>query len=118
ALDRAEAQLQSAQATLRQNEENYTRTAELERRKVSTTRQLDEAIAARDQARANVKLAEAEIEAAKLNLDYTVITAPVAGVSALESPPEGTLVQAQQTVLTTITQLDPAYVNFSFTDEE
>ncbi len=118
ALDRAEAQLQSAQATLRQNEENYIRTAELERRKVSTTRQLDEAIAARDQARANVKLAEAEIEAAKLNLDYTVINAPVAGVTALESPPEGSLVVAQQTVLTIINQLDPAYVNFSFTDEE
>jgi len=33
-------------------------------------------------------------------------------------PPEGTLVQAQQTVLTTITQLDPAYVNFTLTDSE
>lgn len=118
ALDRAEAQLLNAQATLRQNEENYTRTAELERRKVSTTRQLDEAIAARDQARASVKLAEAEIEAAKLNLDYTEINAPVAGVTALESPPEGTLVVAQQTILTVITQLEPAYVNFSFTNEE
>ena len=118
ALDRAEAQLQNAQATLRQNEENYTRTAELERRKVATERALDEAIAARDQARAAVKLAEAEIEAAKLNLDYTVVNAPVTGVSALESPPEATLILAQQTLLTTINQLEPAYVNFSFTDEE
>src|SRR5262249_48068388 len=32
--------------------------------------------------------------------------------------PEGSLVLAQQTILTTITQLDPAYVNFSFTDTE
>jgi membrane fusion protein (multidrug efflux system) len=42
----------------------------------------------------------------------------VAGVTRLLSPPEGTLVLAQQTILTTITQVDPAYVNFSFTDAE
>ena len=38
------------------------------------------------------------------------------GPTSLVSPPEGTLIQAQQTLLTTITQLDPAYVNFTFTD--
>jgi membrane fusion protein, multidrug efflux system len=118
ALSRAEAQLQQAQATLRQAEENFKRIEELSRRQVATERQLDEAIAARDQARASIHLAEAEINAAKLNLGYTVVNAPVTGVTALESPPVGTLIQAQQTVLTRITQLDPAYVNFSFTDEE
>ena len=40
------------------------------------------------------------------------------GPTSLVSPPEGTLIQAQQTLLTTITQLDPAYVNFTFTDSE
>ena len=69
----------------------------------------------RDQARASVSLAEAEIEGAKLNLGYTTVTAPAAGVTALQSPPVGALIQAQQTLLTVITQLDPAYVNFSFT---
>jgi membrane fusion protein (multidrug efflux system) len=118
ALSRAEAQLQQAQATLRQAEENFKRIEELSRRQVATERQLDEAIAARAQARASIQLAEAEINAAKLNLGYTVVNAPVSGVTALESPPVGTLIQAQQTVLTRITQLDPAYVNFSFTDEE
>jgi membrane fusion protein (multidrug efflux system) len=118
ALARGQAQLQQAQATLRQAEENYKRIQELERRQVATERQLDEAIAARDQARAAIHLAEAEIQAAKLNLGYTIVNAPVSGVTALTSPPVGTLIQAQQTLLTTITQLDPAYVNFSFTDEE
>jgi membrane fusion protein, multidrug efflux system len=118
ALARAEAQLQQAQATLRQAEENFKRIEELSRRAVATERQLDEAIAARDQARAAIALADAEIRAAKLNLGYTVVNAPATGVTALTSPPEGTLIQAQQTLLTQITQLDPAYVNFSFTDEE
>jgi membrane fusion protein (multidrug efflux system) len=118
AMSRAEAQLQQAQATLRQAETNFERVDELFRRGVSTARQRDDAIAARDQARASIALAEAEIAAAKLNLGYTVVNAPVAGVTALWSPPIGTLIQAQQTLLTTISQLDPAYVNFSYTDEE
>jgi membrane fusion protein (multidrug efflux system) len=80
--------------------------------------QLDEDRSQRDQARASVSLAEAEIDAAKLNLGYTTVTAPVAGVTALQSPSIGTLIQAQQTLLTIISQLDPAYVNFSFTDEQ
>lgn len=118
ALDRAEAQLEQARATLREAEENYTRIQQLQRRDFATGRQLDEATRVRDQARAAIKAAEAEIRSAKLNLGYTVVNAPVTGVTALTSPPEGSLVQAQQTLLTSITQLDPAYVNFSFTSEE
>jgi membrane fusion protein, multidrug efflux system len=118
ALDRAQAQLQQAQATLRQAEENFNRTEELFRRGVSTDVLLDEARARRDQARASVSLAEAEIDAAKLNLGYTTVSAPVTGVTALQSPAVGTLILAQQTLLTIISQLDPAYVNFSFTDEQ
>jgi membrane fusion protein (multidrug efflux system) len=118
AQTRAEAQLTDAQAKLRDAEDNFTRIEQLARRGVSTDVQLDQARAARDQARAGVQLAEAEVAGAKLNLGYTVVNAPIAGVTALQSPPVGTLVQAQQTLLTTITQLDPAYVNFSFTDEE
>jgi membrane fusion protein (multidrug efflux system) len=118
ALDRAEAQLQQAQAALRQAEDNFNRTEELFRRGVSTNVQLDEARVQRDQARASVSLAEAEMEEGKLNLGYTTVAAPATGVTALQSPPIGTLILAQQTLLTTITQLDPAYVNFSFTDEQ
>ena len=55
---------------------------------------------------------------AKLNLEFTVIKAPVKGPTSLVSPAEGTLIKAQDTLLTTITQLDPAYVNFTFTDSE
>ncbi|UVF17670.1 efflux RND transporter periplasmic adaptor subunit [Microvirga terrae] len=118
ALSRAEAQLLQAQAALRQAEENFNRIEPLARRGVSTDVQLEEARSQRDQARAGVQLAEAEVQNARLNLGYTTVTAPAAGITALESPPVGALIQAQQTLLTTISQLDPAYVNFSFTDEE
>ena len=118
AVTRAEAQLTQTQAALRQAEENFTRIEQLVRRGVSTEAQLDEVRSQRDQARAGVQLAEAEVQNAKLNLSYTTVTAPGTGITALESPPVGALIQAQQTLLTTISQIDPAYVNFSFTDEE
>jgi membrane fusion protein (multidrug efflux system) len=118
ALSRAEAQLNQTQATLRQAEENFARIEELSRRNVATEKQREDALAARDQARATVQGAQAEITNAKLNLGYTEVLAPVAGLTSLNSPSIGSLVQAQQTLLTTITPQDPAYVSFSFTDEE
>jgi membrane fusion protein (multidrug efflux system) len=118
ALDRARAQLAQAEATLRQTSENWKRIDELLQRKVATEKQHDEARAAFDQSRAAVQLSQAEVHNAELNLGYTIITSPVSGVTRLLSPPEGSLVLAQQTILTTITQLDPVYVNFSFTDAE
>jgi membrane fusion protein, multidrug efflux system len=117
-LDRANAQLAQAKATSFQAEENFNRIQELSNKQVATPKQLDDARAARDQARAAIQSVEADIENARLNLEFTVVKAPVAGPTALLSPPEGSIAQAQQTVLTTITQLDPAYVNFSVTDAE
>lgn len=117
-FDRANAQLAQAKATSLQAEENFKRIQELANKQVATPKQLDDARAARDQAKAAIQSVEADIDNARLNLEFTVVKAPVAGPTALLSPPEGTIVQAQQTVLTTITQLDPAYVNFSVTDAE
>lgn len=118
ALSRTEAQLNQAQATLRQAEENFTRTEELARRVVATEKQREEALSTRDQARATVRGAQAEVASAKLNLGYTEVRAPVAGITSLNSPSIGSLIQAQQTLLTTITPQDPAYATFSFTDEQ
>lgn len=117
-LDRANAHLAQTQATLTQTEENHRRIDELSQKQVATAKQFEDARAARDLARAAVQGAQADIETAKLNLEFTTVTAPVTGPTSLASPPEGSLAQAQQTVLTTITQLDPAYVNFSTSESE
>lgn len=117
-LQRSQAQEAQAQASLRLAEENFTRIEQLVQRQAATPKQLDDATAARDQARAALQAAQADVATARLNLEYTVVKAPVAGPTSLGMPPEGTLVQAQQTLLTTITQLDPAYVNYSTTDRE
>ena len=117
-LSRAQALAAQARATLTQTEENYRRVEGLVAQKVSAQKSLEDAIAARDQARAAIQSTQADVQTATLNVEYTVIKAPVTGPTSIVSPPEGTLVQAQQTLLTTITQLDPAYVNFTFTDSE
>lgn len=117
-LARANAQVAQTQAALKLAEENFGRAEQLNQRGIATPRQLDDATAARDQARAALQAAEADVSTAKLNLEYTVVKASVAGPTAIGAPPEGTLIQAQQTLLTTITQLDPAYVNYSTTERE
>lgn len=118
ALDRANAQLAQAEATAVQAEENFGRIDELAKRQVATPKQLEDARAVRDQARAAIMAAKADINNAKLNIEFTTVTAPVSGPTSLVSPPEGSLALAQQTILTTITQLDPAYVNFSASEAE
>ncbi len=117
-LDRATALQAQAKAQVIAAEENYTRVQGLAAQKVSTQKSLEDAIAARDQARAAILSSSADIEMAKLNIEFTTITAPVKGPTSLVSPAEGTLIKAQDTLMTTITQLDPAYVNFTFTDGE
>ena len=118
ALARANAQAAQAKAQLIQAEENYKRQEGLAAQKVATQKAFEDAVAGRDGARAAVLSTEADVVTAKLNLEFTTIKAPVKGPTSLVSPAEGTLIKAQDTLLTTITQLDPAYVNFTFTDGE
>ena len=118
-LARAKAQMAQAQATLTQATENFARVEGLAARQVSTQKALEDATAAREQSTAALASAKADVQTAELDLEYTVIKAPIAGLTSIEaSPPEGTLVQPQQTLLTRITQLDPAYVYFTTTDGE
>jgi len=69
----------------------------------------EEAIAV---AEAGIKQAEAAVESARINLGYTQVVAPIAGRTGKSNVTVGALVTAQQsTVLTTIQQLDPIYVD-------
>lgn len=79
----------------------------------------DAAVATLGSARADVAQAEAQLETAKLNLDYASVTAPIAGRAGRAEVTEGALVNgASGTLLTTIEQLNPIYVNFSQSSSE
>jgi membrane fusion protein (multidrug efflux system) len=76
--------------------------------------EFDEAVAAEKQAVADVAAAKAALEAARINLSYADVTAPISGRIGRAQVTEGALVgQGAATPLATIQQLDPIYVNIT-----
>jgi membrane fusion protein (multidrug efflux system) len=72
----------------------------------------DDAAAGAAEAVANVASARASVEQAQINLDYTKVLSPISGHIGASSVTPGALVTASQTtVLATVTQLDPIYVD-------
>ena len=118
ALARAEAQLASAEASLAQSSRDAGRLKPLFEAKAVSQKEYDDAVSAAQVAAANVKAAEAEMTEARLNLSYTRVEAPISGITSRALQSEGSLVQAQQSLLTTISQIDPIHVIFSFTETE
>ena len=113
-VESAKAAVTSAQATLKQNEAEYQRQADLVTRQVSTQANYDKALAARDSAQADLQSAQANARQAEINLGYTNVTAPFDGVVTARQVSIGQLVGANSaTVLSTIVQLNPIYVNFT-----
>jgi len=118
ALARAEAQLASAQANVDLSRRNATRLKPLIEAKAISQKDYDDAASAELVANANLKGAQAEVTEARLNLSYTRVEAPISGITSRALQSEGSLVQAQQSLLTKISQIDPVHVIFSFTEAE
>lgn len=112
--DSARAALARAQATLKSARLTAKRYAELVKIEAVSTQANDDAQAALAQAEADVASARAAVTSAKVNLDYTRITSPIAGRIGRSSVTRGALVTANQsTALATVQQLDPIYVDLT-----
>ena len=118
ALAKADADLVSAQASFDQAKRNAVRLKPLYEAKAVSQREYDDATSGEQVAGANVKAAQAAVTEARLNLSYTRVEAPISGITSRAMQSEGSLVQAQQTLLTKISQIDPVHVIFSFTEAE
>jgi membrane fusion protein (multidrug efflux system) len=112
AYARAKAALAVAEANLpavRARAERYKNA--LAERAVSR-QDYDEAVAALQQAEATIVLRKAEVESARIDLNYTPVTAPISGRIGKSNITVGALVTAHQPMpLATIQQLDPIYVD-------
>ena len=64
------------------------------------------------EAKANIGVAQAALDMAQLNLDFTKVTAPISGRLSRRMVDPGNLVKADDTALTSIVALDPMYVYF------
>ena len=110
--DRAVANLTQAKAHLTRTEADFKRAKELLPEHAIAQSDYDLAKGDRDEADGLVEVAEAALHTAKLNLDWTVVTAPISGRISNQRVDPGNLVLADNTLLTTIVSLDPMYVYF------
>lgn len=115
ALQQAKAQLASAEAAAIAAKALAERDRKLIASKAISGQEWDEALARSKGAVANIQAAKAQVKSAELDLGYTRVYSPIAGRSGRSFATEGAYVQqAQATLLTTVTQLDPIYVDASW----
>jgi membrane fusion protein (multidrug efflux system) len=119
ALDASLASLAQAQATYTNNKIAAQRARKLAPKGYVTQADLDNADAAERTAAAAVQVARANVQSARINLGYASVTAPIDGRAGKQQVTEGALVgDAEVTLLTTIDQIDPLYVNFTMSVTE
>ena len=119
AYDSAKASLGKAEANLPSIRSRADRYRELIPDKAVSQQDYDDAAAAMDQARAEIEYWKAAVEAARINLGYTRVTAPISGRIGKSSVTDGALVTAYQpTSLSTIQQLNPIYVDVTQSSAE
>ena len=115
----AQAALAKAQAQARTAEVNSKRNAELVGIDAISRQVYDESLATAQQTASDVAVAQAALATARINLGYTRIVAPISGRTTLSNVNAGGLVTANQVgVLTTISQLDPMYVDVTQSSSE
>ena len=117
-LNAAKASLAQAQASWTNNKVTAQRVRELAPKGYVSKADLDNALAAERSSAAAVQAARANVETARINLGYANVTAPIAGRAGQQQVTEGALVgSGAATLLTTVEQIDPLYVNFTLSVE-
>ncbi len=119
ALHQAEAALMRDSAQLRNAKLNLERFRELVSRKLIAQQQVDDQQAMADQLEGTVKADEAQVDNARLQLDYTHIRAPLDGTTGVRLVDPGNLVHVSDTTgIVIITQLDPMAVIFTLPQDD
>jgi membrane fusion protein (multidrug efflux system) len=119
ALDSARAQLARAEANVANARLQAQRMAELVKANAVSRQEHDNAVAGLKAAEADVAAGRAAVQTARINLGYTTVNAPVSGRIGRAAVTEGAYVQAAQaTLLATVQQLDPLYVDLTQSSTE
>ena len=114
-LDRVVAELQLAQARLELAKSDYARAQKLLQFRAISQEEADTRAATQRQAEESVEAARASVKAAKLNVEFARVTAPITGRISRKLVTEGNLINggsAESTLLTTIVSMDPIYAYF------
>jgi multidrug efflux system membrane fusion protein len=114
ALQQAEATLQRDIAQANNAKASAARYRDLQNRGIATREQVDQVTTQAAALEATVNADRANVESARLNLNYATIDAPIAGRTGLLQVHPGNLVRAQDTTpIVTINRITPVYVSFS-----
>jgi len=118
-LEQAKAAEESAQATVTQTDADYERQSVLAKTSTASKATLENATAARDTAHANLTQAHVNTQLAEMNYGYASVSAPFDGYVTARTVSVGEYVggAGTPTVLATIVQITPIYVNFNVSED-
>lgn len=117
-LEAARAAQSSARAAHDNAAANLRRVRPLTEQNALSQKDLDDAQSAFDTTAASLAQAGANVQTASLNLSYTTISSPLRGVAGAAQQKVGTFLNPQNSLLTTVSSLDPMWVNFSVSENE
>jgi membrane fusion protein (multidrug efflux system) len=117
ALDQATGQLAQAKANLQLAQINVKRDTPLAEARAIARSQLDNDLQTQAADEASVKAQEAAVETAKLNLGFTKVRSLLDGIAGIAATQVGSLVKTD-TVLTTVSQVQPIKVYFAISEQE
>src|SRR5215472_3981215 len=116
-LDQAKAQLGQAEAQLGKTDLDVKRDTPLAKEKAIAQSQLDNDVQANLAAKAAVQAGKAAVEQAELNLEFTNVRSLIDGFAGIANGQVGNLV-GPQTLLTTVSQLDPIKAYFIVSEQQ
>jgi membrane fusion protein (multidrug efflux system) len=118
ALNQARAQYNQSLARAEQAKREKKRLEGLIESQSISQREFDNATSDESISAGALAQSQANLRQAELNLSYTNVTAPVDGISGRFQFSEGALISANTSLLTTLAQVNPIWVRFSFSDNE
>lgn len=118
ALANAKAQLAQMQARIDQTSREAARLKGLLATQSISQREYDNAVSDNSVAIASLQQGQALVREAELNLSFTTVTAPNSGIAGRFELSEGALVEANNSLLTTLVQISPIWVRFSLSEAE
>jgi RND family efflux transporter MFP subunit len=117
ALDQALGNLAQMQAQLKRHQQDLVRYTTLYKAAVISKQEFDTQTQTTRATAAQVQAAQAAVESARLNVEWTRVTSPIGGIAGIAKTQVGDLV-GPTTLLTTVSQLDPIKVTFPISERE
>lgn len=117
-VDASKAALERQEAALETAKLNLARVEPLAKLNALSQKDLDDAKGRYLSESASVEQAKAQLETALLNLSYCTIYSPINGITSSAQQQEGTYLNIQDSLLTTVSALTPMWVNFSLSEKQ